>query len=66
MYKISIIKPLASSTLQPKAATEVVVDLGHTETQTLETDYFSVYFYDNYERLHKDHTHHLKQKVSTV
>lgn len=48
---------------QRKAATEAVVNPAHTETQTLETDFFSVYFYDNYERTHKGQTHRLKQKV---
>lgn len=39
------------------------MDQAHSDTQTVETDFFSVYFYDNHEMQIKDQTHKLKQKV---
>lgn len=53
-----------SSPPQFKAATEAVVDPAHSATETEETDFFSIYFYDTHERKHRDQTHRLKQKVS--
>lgn len=46
--------------------TEVVVDPAHEETQTLETDFFSTYFFDNYETKNNGQPHKLRQKVGVA
>lgn len=48
---------------QRKTTMESVVNPAHTETQTLETDFFSIYFYDDYMRKHQEQSHHLRQKA---
>lgn len=52
--------------MQRKAVTEVVVDPAHEETQTLETDFFSTYFFDNYETKNNGQPHKLRQKVGVA